>query len=72
MRIFQVSKKARKRVEIVCLVVIIFTTISLFSLPVIFHHVKVSFPDEFSRLCPELIKIVWAPRVTDWSTSNIY
>ena len=46
MRIVQVSEKSWKRVEIVCLFVIVFTTISLFALPVIFHYVQVSFPDE--------------------------
>ena len=56
MRIVQVSEKAQKRAEIACLVVIIFTTISLFSLPVIFHHVQVSFLDEFSKLSAELFE----------------
>ena len=45
MRIVPFSEKTRRRVEIACLFVVIFVTVSLFALPVVFQYVKVSLPD---------------------------
>ena len=39
---YSLSKKGQQRLEIVCLATVISVTVALFSLPIIFHHVKVS------------------------------